>query len=215
MQQLICKNVLPTPLKDKENVQKSEWWRQYVIIDKSKYYFAQAVSGTGKTTLIHCLYGLRKDYEGHILWDNVDINTLNAHDISKYRQNDLSIIFQDLRLFENLTAFENLALKQALNPLVTNEEMIEWMNLLGIKDKLHAKVATMSYGEQQRLAIIRALLQPFSILLMDEPFSHLDHLNKQKAAQLILKVVQKNNAALLLVDLDANNYFPYHKTIML
>lgn len=86
---------------------------------------------------------------------------------------------------------------------------------LGIKEKKNSLGRTLSYGEQQRVAIIRALLQPFDWLLMDEPFSHLDHINTDKARSLIAEVVAQHKAGMILADLDENEYFNYTKTIVL
>jgi putative ABC transport system ATP-binding protein len=89
------------------------------------------------------------------------------------------------------------------------------MDTLGVADKRLSLARTLSYGEQQRVAIIRALLQPFKWLLMDEPFSHLDHANRARAAKLIGEVVEQNRAGMILADLDDNNFFPYTQTIVL
>ena len=89
------------------------------------------------------------------------------------------------------------------------------MKRLGIADKKLQKAQTLSYGEQQRVAIIRALVQPFKWLLMDEPFSHLDHENTQKAATLIAEVVAANKAGMLLADLDENHHFAYTRSLKL
>ena len=76
-----------------------------------------APSGTGKTTLTHFLYHLRNDYEGTIFYDDIDTQTINSANIATYRQHKLSIIFQDLRLFPQLTAKENIELKRKLEEL--------------------------------------------------------------------------------------------------
>ncbi len=82
---------------------------------------------------------------------------------------------------------------------------------LGIASILHQRAGLCSYGEQQRIAIIRALVQPFSWLMMDEPFSHLDIANTKKAAALIAEECRKRNAGFLLTDLDEDNHFTYTK----
>jgi putative ABC transport system ATP-binding protein len=89
------------------------------------------------------------------------------------------------------------------------------LNCLGIYEKKVSLASTLSYGERQRVAIIRSLLQPFDWLLMDEPFSHLDNMNIEKAVNLIGEVVATNNAGLLLADLEKNDYFRYHKKLFL
>lgn len=205
-------NVLPIPLRDKPSVQHSDIWLKELAFTKSEYISILAPSGTGKTTLMHALYGLRKDVTGSIKWNEQEILHVDNEALAVLRAQHISIIFQDLRLFPALTAWENIAIKNALTHYIQEDEIIQWMNRLGIADKKNALAATLSYGEQQRVAIIRALVQPFDFLLMDEPFSHLDKQNKEIAAALIVEQVQRNKAGLLIADLDENNYFPYHKT---
>ena len=114
-----------------------------------------------------------------------------------------------------LTAWENLEIKRSLTNTVHVEEVMSWMSRLGIAGKIDSLAKTLSYGEQQRLSIIRALLQPFHWLLMDEPFSHLDEANKVVAASLIDEVVNRNEASFLMADLDDNDYLPYTQKLIL
>ncbi len=186
-----------------------------LIFSRGEYVFVQAPSGTGKTTLIHILYGLRKDYEGEVSWGNKQLNTTDNEALSGLRTNNISVIFQDMRLFPELTAWENIDIKRRLTNTVTEQQAAEWLDRLGLKDKKNSMGNTLSYGEQQRVAIVRALMQPFDWLLMDEPFSHLDHANAKKAIDLISEVVKQHGAGMILADLDVNSYFPYTQTIAL
>lgn len=213
--QLFLSGLAPAPLREKINLRQSGIWQQQVSFDAGAAVFIQAPSGTGKTTLMHLLYGLRRDYDGKVLWGNNELQKMDAEALAGLRAGAVSIIFQDLRLFPGLTTWENLTIKRALTNTISETEMETWLERLGIKDKKNALAQTLSYGEQQRVAIIRALLQPFQWLLMDEPFSHLDKANTAKAAALILEIVQRNKAAFILVDLDENNHFPYSQTISL
>jgi putative ABC transport system ATP-binding protein len=86
---------------------------------------------------------------------------------------------------------------------------------LGIKNKLHKLCKTCSYGEQQRIAIIRSLQQPFNFLLLDEPFSHLDESNREKAMELMEEEAGLRNAAIILADLKAIEYFKASRTLHL
>jgi ABC-type lipoprotein export system ATPase subunit len=213
--QLTIQSLIPLPLREKISARRSGIWNTELHFQAPEYIFIQAPSGTGKTTLIHSLYGLRKDFSGTIAWDEVSMSNKNAEQIADLRASNLSVIFQDMRLFPELSAWENLEVKRSLSNTVSEQEITEWMERLGVGDKKNALGSTLSYGEQQRIAIIRALLQPFQWILMDEPFSHLDKKNTELAAALILEVVQRNNAGLLLADLDENAFFPYQKTLFL
>ena len=215
MMTLSIEQLVPIPLKEKLKAQTSDVWLKNFKASSPEYISIQAPSGTGKTTLVHFLYGLRTDFEGNIFWNKKDLSQFSAEEKAVLRATEVSVIFQDMRLFPELSAWENLELKRSITNTVSAEEASEWMQQLGIGDKKNARAQTLSYGEQQRLAIIRSLLQPFSFLLMDEPFSHLDHKNTAIAASLIAQIVQRNNAGLLLADLDKNDYFPYHKTYIL
>lgn len=213
--QLQLSQLAPIPIREKISSRPSDVWLNELTIAGGERIFIQAPSGTGKTTFIHMLYGLRNDFEGKISWSGKSLLPAQREDWSAFRQNELSVIFQDLRLFPDLTAWENLEIKRNLTNTVTEEEMAQWLERLGLKDKRKALGQTLSYGEQQRVAIIRALLQPFQWLLMDEPFSHLDMRNTVIAAALIQEIADRNKAGFILVDLDENEYFPYTKTMML
>ena len=213
--QLTLQGIVPTPLREKVETYTSGIWKNAVTLNKGAYVFVQAPSGTGKTTLVHILYGLRKDYTGQVLWNNDVLQHASEEQVAALRTNKVSVIFQDMRLFPGLTAWENIDIKRRLTNTVTEQQAAEWMKRLGINHKRNALAATLSYGEQQRVAIIRALQQPFDWLLMDEPFSHLDHANIARAIALVSEVVKQNNAGMILADLDENTYFPYTQSIIL
>jgi ABC-type lipoprotein export system ATPase subunit len=208
--------VIPTPLRDKNNTLNSEVWNKEFVMNGNNFNKIIAPSGTGKTTLMSIVYGLRQDYTGEVLYNHTNINTLSANEISKYRQQNISIVFQDLKLFQLLTAFENIELKRVMqNPFCDEKRVNEMADSLGILHILHQPINTCSYGEQQRVAIIRALVQPFEILLMDEPFSHLDFANTAKAANLINDECKKRNAGFVLTDLEEDDNFSYHQKFRL
>jgi ABC-type lipoprotein export system ATPase subunit len=213
--QLALQQVYAVPLKEKTQSHTSGIWMQDIALQQGAYVFVQAPSGTGKTTLIHLLYGLRSDYGGNISWGDEKLSDVSNEALAALRSKDVSIIFQDMRLFPELTAWENIEVKRTLTNTVDTPTIDSWMERLGVAHKKQSLAATLSYGEQQRVAIIRALVQPYKWLLMDEPFSHLDNENISKAAQLIDEVTQQNNAGLLLADLEDNNYFNYSRKITL
>ena len=121
-----------------------------------------------------------------------------------------------MRLFANLTTRENIELKRVMYKPMYDEKIIDTMaERLGITHILNQTAATCSYGEQQRIAIIRSLMQPFEWLIMDEPFSHLDEANTAKAAALIDEECKKRNAGFILTDLDEDSNFEYSKQMIL
>ena len=131
------------------------------------------------------------------------------------RQSAMAVVFQDLRMFLQHTVKENIQVKQRLakaNDIPSIEEMCE---ALGMQTKLEQSCGTCSYGEQQRIAIIRALQQPFDFILLDEPFSHLDENNRMKAMSLIEHCAVKNEAAIILADLKPIEYFNAGQTYFL
>lgn len=211
--ELALQNLVPIPLKDKLQQRNSDVWNTQVLLQQGQRVKIKAPSGTGKTTLLHVLYRLRNDYEGTVLWDGKDERNYSATDLAILRQEKVSVVFQDLRLFANLTARENIELNRVLPATPCYDTaMIEAMaERLGVTHILHQRAGLCSYGEQQRIAIIRALMQPFSWLLMDEPFSHLDENNTCKAAALIAEECEKRQAGFVLTDLDEDAHFTYTK----
>lgn len=199
----------------KENINKSEIWGKNVTIKKGEHLHVVAPSGRGKTSLIHFIYGLRKDYTGKILYDSTETGKLSLESFSSFRQSKISIIFQDLRLFENETAINNLEIKRMLDPYHDAGAITEMAKRLSVESKLTQQVKTCSYGEQQRIAIIRSLLQPFDFLLLDEPYSHLDEANRKKAMDLIYEECDKRKAAMIFADLKQIDFLKGEKVLML
>lgn len=207
---LQIQNVLPSYFEPARS-QTSEIWGKDLQFEKGQLIKIVAPSGSGKTSLMHFLYGMRKDYGGSILYDSKNIRTLQPEEISRIRKDNFSIVFQDLRLFPGHTVFQNLDIKRRLNPFHPEEKINEMAEQLGIGSKLDSLCSTCSYGEQQRIAIVRALMQPFDFLLLDEPFSHLDDANSEMAMQLMLAEANKRQAAIIFADLERIDYFPFQR----
>lgn len=204
--QLVLKNIIPTFL-EKEKIADSEVWGKDLQIKKGEKIQIIASSGRGKTSLVHFLYGLRQDYTGKILFKNKEISRLSIDELSSTRSSEISVIFQDLRLFPDHTTEQNIRVKRDLLPYHPTDASHEMSARLGILDKLSQVCKNCSYGEQQRTAIIRALQQPFDLLVMDEPFSNLDELNRIKAMELIQEEAEARRATVILFDLKQIEYF--------
>jgi len=189
----------------------SNIWGQEVVIQPGEKIHIVAPSGSGKTSLIHFLYGLRKEYNGSINYNGDNILNLSPDQMAEYRRKHLSIMFQDLRLFPLQTVEENIEVKRQLEPYHPAEKIKEFTERLGVSHKLKMRCNTCSYGEQQRVAIVRSLMQPFSFILLDEPFSNLDDNNRKKAMQLILEEADRRKAGIILADLKHLEYFSADK----
>lgn len=200
--------ILPTYF-EKSKVQQSEIWGKDLQFRKGELIKIVAPSGSGKSSLIHFLYGIRHEYHNHIIYDNKPLRKFSIEEVAQLRKDQLSIVFQDLRLFPEQTVRQNIEVKRQLNPFHPPEKIDEMAERLGIKSKLEFKSRICSYGEQQRVAIIRALMQPFDFLLLDEPFSHLDENNSQRCMELMLEEGRARNAAIIFADLERIDYFPF------
>jgi ABC-type lipoprotein export system ATPase subunit len=204
-------NVIPVPLADSP-LSENSLWRKDLDIDCSAVTIAEAPSGTGKTTLLSILYGVRRDYDGRVYLDEADISKFGVEKWGEIRREKISVVFQDLRLFPSLTAMQNIVLKNELNPSLNENEIRDMAKHLGVDHRMDAQCGKLSLGQQQRVAVIRALAQPFSYLLLDEPFSHLDENNSRKVVELVLDRCKRNNAGLLMTSLGPSGLFPFtHK----
>lgn len=213
---ILLDHIIPIPLKDRFSQNGSDIWNRSLQFTQGEYIKIKAPSGTGKTTLVHILYQLRHDYEGNIVLDDRPATEISGDELALLRQKRVSIIFQDLRLFPQLTARENIELKRVMqSPFYESSVINEMADELGITNILDQEAGLCSYGEQQRIAIIRSLMQPFDWLIMDEPFSHLDIENTNKAAALIARECRKRNAGFIITDLDEDNHFVYSRQLHL
>ena len=199
-------HVVPDPL-PQDVVQSSEIWDTQFHFEANSAILVSAHSGMGKSTLLHMLYGIRRDYSGVLSINGKDSGSFSHDEWIKIRKSSISLLFQDLRLFPHLTALENIRLIPQINrdaPKI--EEMTE---MLGLSSLLDQSVHTLSHGQRQRVALVRALLKPFKLLLLDEPFSHLDDVNQNQACSLINRVVQANGAGIILSTLGSVPKIPF------
>jgi len=212
--QISLQKILPVFFSE-HSAANSQIWRQELVFKMGEYIHIIAPSGSGKTSLVHFLYGLKQDYHGQILYNNESLKKIDAEKLALLRQQHISIVFQDMRLFTEQTVLQNLEIKRLLHPFHPADRIIAMAKRLGIENKLEKLCSTCSYGEQQRIAIIRALLQPFDFLLLDEPFSHLDEANRIKAMELIEEEAKARNASIILADLKEISYFKAEKKLVM
>ena len=195
------KRVLPVVFRGSEGeepVASSEvWLREEVRFERPEAYIIEAESGTGKSSLCAYIYGARTDYDGTIEMDGRDIRTLGVDDWCELRRTQLAYLPQEMRLFGELTVMENIEVKNALTGFLTHDEIMERLRELELDGKASRKAAQLSVGQQQRVAIVRALCQPFSFLLIDEPVSHLDARNNAAVAAMIAREAARQEASVI------------------
>jgi putative ABC transport system ATP-binding protein len=203
-------NACPYPMRDSSFSEES-LWRHSAEIQSPQRYLIKAPSGTGKTSLIHFMYGFRSDYEGNITVNNKESKHISLSEWASLRQRKFTVILQDMRLLPTLTLGENLKVKNRLTNHKTEAQMKSMMEQLGLGHKWDQPAGTLSIGQQQRVSIVRALLQPFELIMMDEPFSHIDQKNIQLASELIKEECKANNAGFVLFSLGDHYEFEYDK----
>lgn len=189
-------DALPAVFKG-EPATKSDVWRTDLTLKKGRHYIISAESGTGKSSLCAYIYGSRKDYIGDIYFNDTDIKSLSIKDWQAERRRSLAYLPQDLALFPELTAWENIVLKNDLTGHLTAERIGELLERLGIAARRDFPVGKMSIGQQQRVGIIRAICQPFDFIFLDEPVSHLDEQNNRIVASIIEEEAAAQNAAII------------------
>lgn len=214
MENIKLHNVLPQVFRGRQSTE-SEIWQNNITLEKGKFYLVEANSGTGKSSLCSFIYGYRNDYDGEILFD--DENTAN-YSISKWseiRKKHLSILWQELRLFPELTTWENIQIKNQITNYQTESQINEWLERLGIADKRDALIGRMSYGQQQRVALIRTLCQPADFIFADEPISHLDPTNSQIMVEILTAEARKQGAGVIATSIGKRLELDYDVTLKL
>ncbi len=201
-------HVMPEPLASIQHSDQSIWGNQ-ATLSSGKKILLNASSGKGKSTFSMTIFGVRKDYTGTITYDGRDIREFTMDEWINLRQTAISSVFQDLQLFKNLSVAENILLKNSLTDFKTELEIKNMLGILGVDHKWNDACGLLSMGQQQRVAIVRSLCQPFNWLILDEPFSHLDEQNSRIALELINQEATKQNAGFVLTSLDADDKFPY------
>lgn len=193
----------------------SDVWNEEITFHKGHYYLLEANSGKGKSTFCSYLIGYRRDFDGKILFDEQNINALTIKDWAEIRTRHVSYLFQELRLFPELTALENVLIKNNMTHFKTKAQILDWFDELDIADKVNVRIGQMSFGQQQRVALIRSLVQPFDFLLADEPISHLDDDNSNTMAQVLLREATHQGAGVIVTSIGKHLALKYDKVVRL
>ena len=160
------------------------------------------ISGTGKTTLFHCLAGIAKPNTGKILWGGTDICTLRDDALGRWRHQNLGLVFQDFHLIDGLSALDNVLLPACFDswrpaPAV-RKRACELLDAVGVATG-ERLAALLSRGERQRVALARALLLQPGIVMADEPTASLDPEHRRQIGDLLIELVRSQGATLIVI----------------
>lgn len=193
----------------------SQVWLQDVGFVRPDYYMVEAESGTGKSSLCSYIYGSRGDYSGRILFDGHDVSEFSINRWCEIRQRALAYLPQEMQLFPELTVMENIEIKNRLTGCKSRKWILNALERLEIAVKADVPAAKLSVGQQQRVAIVRALCQPFDFILIDEPVSHLDQRNNTIVANLIREEAEANSASVIATSVGNKINIPITHTLKL
>lgn len=173
-----------------------------LTISKGEFITIVGASGAGKSTFLHILGTLDRPDKGQLKICDTDVFKLNDKQLSAFRNKHIGFVFQFHHLLPEFTAFENVCIpafiaKTAKN--VAEKRAAELLDFLGLKERMHHKPSELSGGEQQRVAVARALINNPSVILADEPSGNLDSANAKDLHQLFFKLREEFNQTFVIV----------------
>ena len=166
--------------------------------------YIEGPSGSGKTTLLSMISGILRPNSGNVMVDNKEIWSLTSDQIADFRLNTVGFVFQDYHLFSRLTTVENVAIPLILKKIDWDEAIkiaMEYLEIVGLKERAYLTPVKLSGGEQQRVAFARALANDPPLLLVDEPTGNLDRKTSAKIIE-ILRILNDNGKTVLVATHD-------------
>lgn len=212
-------NLLPRVFRGMEDFDKircSEvWLKENLSFERGCRICISAESGSGKSSLLSFIYGNRSDYDGSINFDGRNIKDYSIDNWCSLRTSSLALLPQELRLFPELTVMENIQIKNRLTNRKTEAGISEYLERLGIAEKRNVLAGKLSIGQQQRVALIRSICQPFDFIFLDEPVSHLDERNNRIVADIICEEAAVGGAGIITTSVGHHLLLPNAKFIAL
>ncbi len=186
------------------------------LVGQGEHWLILGQSGSGKTTLLHILAGILTPNEGEVSVSGQELDQLSASELDRFRGRHIGIVFQRLHLIPSLTVLGNLHLAQYLAgeaPDLQSANLL--LGSLGLAGKAHSRPQALSFGQAQRAAVARAVVNRPSLILADEPTSNLDDRNAAAALDLLLAQSQACSATLVIATHDRRirDRFEHHLTL--
>ena len=166
-------------------------------------------SGSGKTTLLSMISGILRPNSGTVVVDGKEIWNLSPNDLADFRLHSIGFVFQDYHLFPKLTTAENVALPLILKKQDWDESLrlaVEFLEVVGLKDRAELPPFKLSGGEQQRVALARAIVSRPDILIFDEPTASLDGVTGRRIIGFIKENLLNEHRCILIVTHDARTF---------
>ncbi|ABQ25495.1 ABC transporter ATP-binding protein [Geotalea uraniireducens] len=166
-------------------------------------------SGSGKTTLLSMISGILRPNEGTVTVEDQDIWSLASDQIAEFRLNRVGFVFQDYHLFPRLTTLENVAIPLILKKRDWRESLntaMEYLEIVGLKDRAQLPPVKLSGGEQQRVAIARAIAGRPDLLIFDEPTASLDGDTGRKIVDFVKNNILNDQRCIIIVTHDSRIY---------
>jgi lipoprotein-releasing system ATP-binding protein len=173
-----------------------------IIVEKGEIVSIVGSSGAGKSTLLHILGSLDKANSGEIWINNQRIDTLKEKELAKFRNQHIGFVFQFHHLLPEFTALENVCIPgwiAGANKNDLEQRALELLKILGLQDRASHKPSELSGGEQQRVAVARALINNPDIVFADEPTGNLDSKHAQELHELFLHLQKTMGQTFLIV----------------
>jgi putative ABC transport system ATP-binding protein len=208
---IVLHQIKPIYMSEDEVSPSDIYLQDNVLFEKGKKYLIKASSGHGKSSILNFIYGSNVNYEGQIDYQTNDSN----QDLFSFRKNRISYVFQDFKLFPDLTVFENTQIKNALTHHKTEDEINALIDRVQLSYRRDTLVKKLSIGQRQRVALLRAICQPFDFILLDEPFSHLDNTNIQILTEILNEELAHQESGLILTSLESEYLFHYDQVLNL
>ena len=171
-------------------------------LDAGQHVALRGASGTGKTTFLNCIAGILRPDQGDIELAGQNIAVASEGQRDQLRARHIGYIFQTFNLLEGYTCLENVLLGMSFSGQAKIQAAAAILKRVGLSDRMDYRPSELSVGQQQRVAVARALANRPQLVLADEPTGNLDPQNAREALQLIREVCKENQAALLLVSHD-------------
>ncbi len=171
-------------------------------IEENKISVIIGASGAGKSTLLHLLSGLDRPDSGKVFFDSQNIFDFSDEKLAKFRNKNIGFVFQFHHLLPEFTALENVAIPQMIMGLSLNKSLKkaeELIDTVGLKERMNHKPAELSGGEQQRVAVARALANDPSIIFADEPTGNLDSANSEAIHKIIVDLRDEYKKTFVIV----------------